>query len=327
MGQRSNTETVVTVLQAFLQQRSWKQADLARHADVTVAALRKHLNQLSASGFPLVREDDHPHVWWSVPRGWFPGAVLFDSESVPELLRQLSRLPRSAARDRLIRRILEAAPRRPTVAPDGPAVLTRQSTESEETYLPLAEDAATRRISLAFKYFTTSRGAVEWRHASVQRVVIGPPARFVAVCHRDGSLKWFRLDNVLGARLDGSIPHRAADPALVEAMLKESVDGFHQGGTITCSFFVRAPESRWVERNLPGSMTAEVVPGGLRFTTTTAGVLRLARHVVGLGAAARAETPELALLVAELARGALGSVSGVSGADIEGPASAIVADS
>ncbi len=307
MGQRSTTETVVTVLQAFLQRRSWKQADLARHADVTVAALRKHLNELSASGFPLVREDDHPHVWWSVPKGWFPGAVLFDSDSVPELLRQLTRLPRSAARDRLIRRILEAAPRRPTVPPGAPTVLTRQSTESEESYLPLAEDAANRRISLAFNYFTASRGTVEWRHASVQRVVIGPPARFVAVCHRDGALKWFRLDNVLGARLDDTVPHRAADAAAVEAMLKESVDGFHRGDAVRCVFFVRAPESRWVERNLPGSMTVEQAPDGLRFSTTTAGVIRLARHVVGLGAAARAETPELALLVAELARGALQS--------------------
>ena len=55
----------------------------------------------------------------------------------------------------------------------------------------------------------------------------------------------------------------------------------------------------------PSGMTAEVVPGGLCATGTTAGVLRLARYVVGLGVAARAETPELAMLVAELAQGAL----------------------
>ena len=156
---------------------------------------------------------------------------------------------------------------------------------------------------------------MEWRHASVQRVVIGPPARFVAVCHRDGALKWFRLDNVLGARLDSAVPHRVADPDRVDAMLKESVDGFHQGGVVSCSFVVRAPESRWVERNLPGSMSTEVIPGGLRFTTTTAGVLQLARYVVGLGAAARAETPELALLVAELARGALEAARAPAGAE------------
>jgi hypothetical protein len=157
-----------------------------------------------------------------------------------------------------------------------------------------------------------SRGTVEWRHASVQRVVIGPPARIVAVCHRDGALKWFRLDNVLGARLDDTVEYRTVDAAAVESMLKESVDGFHQGGAVLCAFFVRAPESRWVEPNLPGSMTREVVPGGLRFSTTTAGVLRLARHVVGLGAAAHAETPELALLVAELARGALSASTSIT---------------
>jgi predicted DNA-binding transcriptional regulator YafY len=314
MGQRSTTETVVAIFQAFLRTRSWKQADLARHVGINVAALRKHLNELSTSGFPLEKDEDHPHVWWSVPRGWFPGAVLFDSASVPELLRQLSRLARSEARDRLIHRILVAAPRQPTAATDAPAVLTRQSTESEETYLPLAEDAATRRVCLLFNYFTASRGVVEWRHASVQRVVIGPPARFVAVCHRDGSLKWFRLDNVLGARLDASVPHRVADADRLDTMLKESVDGFHQGAVVRCSFFVREPESRWVERNLPGSMGKEVVPGGLRFTTTTAGVLQLARYIVGLGAAARAETPELGLVVAELARGALAGLA-LSGAD------------
>jgi predicted DNA-binding transcriptional regulator YafY len=305
MGQRSRTATVVAILQAFLQRRSWKQAELARHVDVTVAALRKHLTELTTSGFPLIREDDHPHVWWSVPRDWFPGAVLFDADSVPELLRQLGRMPRSAARDRLIRRVLEAAPHHDP-APAAKAVLAPRSTESEESYLPLAEDSAIHGVCLCFNYFTASRGSLEWRRASVQRVLIGPPARFVAVCHRSDRLKWFRLDNVLGARLDPAEPYRAADPAEVEAMLRESFDGFHQGGAaVSCAFVVREPESRWVERNLPGPMTVEVVPGGLRFSAVTAGVLRLARFVVGLGAAARVETPELSVLVAELARGAL----------------------
>jgi hypothetical protein len=52
-------------------------------------------------------------------------------------------------------------------------------------------------------------------------------------------------------------------------------------------------------------MSPERIPGGMRFTTATAGVLRLARFVVGLGVAARTETPELAALVQKLARGAL----------------------
>lgn len=313
MGQKSKTETVVAILQAFLLKRTWRQAELANHVEVGVPALRKHLAELSASGFPLTRDDDPPHVFWCVPKSWFPGAVLFDSESVPELLRQLSRLPRSAARDRLIGRILEAAPRPSIPPPEPSAVLTPEPSKSEEMYLPIVEDSATRKICLRFHYFTASRGALDWRRASVQRVAPGPPARFVAVCHRSGSLKWFRLDNVLGAHLDPSEPHRPADPARLEAMVKESVDGFHQGDAVRCAFFVREPESRWVERNLPGPMIPEVVTGGVRVTVTTAGVLTLARYVVGLGAAARAETPELAMLVAELARGALERQDGFEG--------------
>lgn len=312
MGQRSKTETVVAILQAFLQRRSWTQAELARRAGVSVPAVRRHLEELSRTDFPLTREGDHPHVWWSVPKSWFPGAVLFDSQSVPELLRQLSRLPRSAAKNRLMGKILESAPRSSMAPPTSSALLTPEASKNEEMYLPLVEDSATRRVCLRFHYFTASRGALAFRHASVQKVSPGPPARFVAVCHRDGTLKWFRLDNVLGAHLDPSQPFRAADPARVDAMVQESVDGFHTGDAVRCSFFVREPESRWVERNLPSPMIAEVVPGGIRAAGTTAGVLRLARFVVGLGAAARAETPELATLVAELARGALDGADGGS---------------
>ena len=310
MGQRSKTETVVVILQAFLQKRSWTQADLARVVDIGVPAISKHLNELADNGFPLTHEKDHPHVWWSVPKNWFPGAVLFDSKSVPELLRQLSRLRRSAARDKLIHKILEAAPRPLIASHDPSTVVTPEPSKSEEMHLPTVEDAATKRVCLKFHYFTAGRGALEWRHASVHRVSPGPPARFVAVCHKREELRWFRVDTVLGAHLDPSQPYRSADPARVDAMVKESVDGYHSGDAVQCSFFVGEPTSRWVERNLPSPMVAEVVPGGLRATGKTAGVLRLARFVVGLGADARVETPELALLVAELARGALEASGG-----------------
>jgi predicted DNA-binding transcriptional regulator YafY len=163
----------------------------------------------------------------------------------------LSRLPRSAARDRLIGKILEAAPRPSTAIPDVSSVLAPESTENEQNYLPLVEDAANRRICLEFKYFTTSRGDLRWRRASVQRVLIGPPARFVAVCHLDGSLKWFRLDNVHNACLDRSQPFRSAEAGEVEAMLNESVDGYHKGGPVQCSFSVREPDSRWSSTTSP----------------------------------------------------------------------------
>lgn len=305
MGKRSSTETVVAILQALMKQRTCKQADLARLAGVDSQVVRKHLEELETHGFPLERSEEPPHVFWSVPKNWFPGAVLFDSKSVPVLLRQLSRLPRSAEREQLIRRILDAAQRPPPAPLKAPAVLTSQWTENEETFLPLVEDAATRRISLVIKYLTTGRDKAEWRTLSVQSVVIGPPTRFLAFCHNTEALKWFRLDNVRSANIDETEPFREADPDQVDAMLKQSVDGFHKGGPIQCSFVVCEPECRWVEHNLPVSMTSERVPGGMRFTTTTAGVLRLARFVVGLGISARAETRELAELVEDLARGAL----------------------
>src|SRR5262245_15067216 len=108
MGQRSSTETVVALLQAFLQRRSWAQAELAHAIGVGVGTVRKRLVELEAQGFPLIRDEDPPQVYWSVPKDWFPGGVLFASDDALELLRHLGRLPKSAARDQLIRRILDA---------------------------------------------------------------------------------------------------------------------------------------------------------------------------------------------------------------------------
>ena len=79
MGQRSNTETIVAILQAFLQTRTWKQADLARTIEISVAALRKHLNELSASGFPLERE--------SLAKVEVPALVLLGGASHPAMQR------------------------------------------------------------------------------------------------------------------------------------------------------------------------------------------------------------------------------------------------
>ena len=306
MGQRSSTETVVAIVQAFLQRRTWSQAELARHVGVAVPALRKRLNELTTSGFPLDREEDHPHVFWSVPKDWFPGGVVFSGEEVPDLLRQLAHLPRGAARDRLLAKVIEAAPRRSSFTAPAAALVTRTASPSEESWLPLCEDAAARRAALRVRYYTASRGAIEWRHVSVQRVGVGPPARLVAVCHRSGSLRWFRVDNVLGATLDDHEPFRAADAAAVEAFLATSLDGFHAGGAPSrCAFFVRDPEARWVQSSLLEPMRAEVVPGGIRVTLETSAPLVVARFVVSLGGAARAETPELRVHVAELARAAL----------------------
>jgi hypothetical protein len=56
-------------------------------------------------------------------------------------------------------------------------------------------------------------------------------------------------------------------------------------------------------------MQCEEVPGGIRVTVKTSALPQLARYVVGLGAATKPLTPELAVEVTALANGALEAIS------------------
>src|SRR6476620_5587695 len=123
MGQRSSTSTIVAIVQAFLEERTWSQASLARRIDIAVPALRKRLEELQGSGFPLEREEDHPHVWWSVPKTWFPGAVVFKDADIGELLRQLARLPKGRSRDRLLELVVRQLPARHEMHELGGAII------------------------------------------------------------------------------------------------------------------------------------------------------------------------------------------------------------
>jgi predicted DNA-binding transcriptional regulator YafY len=305
VGQRSSTETVISILKAFLDVRTWKQADLARRVGVQPATLHKRLVELRAIGIPLHDEREHPHVFWSVPRSWYPGGVLFTGEQVTQVFRHLSRIPRSKARDRLLESLLEYLPALDAAT----AIIPAGTTAREEQHLPVIEDAATQKVALELRYLTVTRGKEGVRHASVHRVLVGPPARFIATCHRSGDLKWFRVENVSDARLDPREPFRDADPKKVDAYLRASLDGFHDGGAATRQvFFVSDPDARWVARNLMDGMQCEEVPGGIRVTLETAAPSRLARYVVGLGAAAKPMSPELERAVIALAEGALASV-------------------
>ena len=310
MGQRSSTDTVVNLVQAFLEQRTWTQKALADRLEMTSGAIRDRLRELETV-FNLEREEDHPHVYWSVPRDWFPGGVLFTREQMPDLLRLLMRLPPGKARDGLLETVLRNLPKGEALARDGglpSSVVPPTATKQEEQYLAVVEDAAAKKITLAFHYFTASRGQMSTRHASVHRVMLGRAARFVASCHRDDKLKWFRVENIVSAQLDSETPFRAPEPKAVENFLLASVDGFNAGGTpAELAFLVRDPESRWVQNNLLGSMRVEGLSNNrIRVTVETNAILQVARYVVGLGAAASAETPALADAVEVLARGALG---------------------
>jgi len=307
MGKRSGAETPAGVLLAFYRSQKWRQAALARELGVTVETLLRSLSALSAQGMPLSRDDsDKPHVWWRVPKNWAPAGVLFAREQTPALLRVLARSPRSRDRD-----VLLAHAARSARAADGASAQVEAAslTEIEQAWLSLVEDAAERRIALGLRYFSARSVGTEWRYVSVQRVLIGPPSRFIAICHRSGTLKWFRIENVSLAKLDPEVRYRAGDEGTVLAFLKESVDGFRGAGPpVECTFVVREPEARWVKVNLLSGMFIdpnEVVDEGVRVRCSTAGVLRVARFVVGLGGAARVETPELAACVREIANGAI----------------------
>lgn len=312
MGQRSTTETVIGIYQAFLARPTWKQADLARELDISTEAVRRVLLELQSKGMPLESETERPHVYWSVPKNWFPGSVAFKQEEVPELLRQLRRIPHGQGRARLLGLVLgrfPLTPGEPGPSYASPVVVTREPSPEEERYLSVIEDAATRRTSLHMRYLTAGRVDEGTRHASVHRVLFGPPARFIATCHRDGKLKTFRADSVLHARLDPQEPFRPTDAAALDAYVSESLDGFHEGGPAeTHSFLVRSPEARWVKKNLVPGMVSERVGDGIRVTVTTSALPVVARFVVGLGAAATPETPVLTREVAILARGALEAI-------------------
>jgi predicted DNA-binding transcriptional regulator YafY len=307
MGTKTAGESIAAIIQAFLKRRTWSQAELARVVDLGVPALRKRILDLQSAGMPLVDEKEHPHVYWSVPKNWFPGGVALEGKDLEVLLRLLARMPKSRERDRLINLTLESLPGNAVAAPPSDAVMTRAASDPEEKFLDAVEDAARRRKPLRFRYYSASRGSDTWRHASVHRVVVGPPARFVAVCHRDEKLKWFRIDNVVDAAVDPSVGWKDARTTEVDDLVASSLDGFHDptAKRERHTFFVREPEARWVRKNLLEGMKAEDDrSGGIRVSAMTTAVNRLARYVVGLGEAAHAETKALREEVLRLARGA-----------------------
>src|SRR5690606_4178308 len=102
VGRRDGTETLANVLLAFLEQRTWRQAELARRVGVERRQLVRVLDNLTRAGFDIHREEEHPDVYWSVPKHWFPGGVAFSGEDVSDLVRVLQLAPQSKKRDRLL---------------------------------------------------------------------------------------------------------------------------------------------------------------------------------------------------------------------------------
>jgi predicted DNA-binding transcriptional regulator YafY len=306
VGRRSATESIALIYRAFLRQRTWTQAALAREVGIGSAALRKRLDELTALGMPLERDDDLPQVYWSVPSSWFPDSVAFNKNEVTDLLHVLWHAARGRRRDKVLRLVLDASRERIAMAATQAAIVTHEMSDAEEAFLPIVEEAIAAGRPVRMRFYSTERGAIESRHASVHRVDVGPPARLVATCHRTNQLKWFRIDNIVEVGADRETPLRVASDEAIRQFCAESIDGFRGAAEAEQhAFFVRDPEARWVAKNLLPPMSIEDVEGGIVVSVTTAGAMRVARFVVGLGVAARPETAQLQTLVEELAKGAL----------------------
>lgn len=316
VGQRTPTETLFGIVCAFVDRNTWSQADLARHLETRPETIRRRLIELQAGGFKLERSEEPPQVYWSVPKNWFPGVLPFKADEVNDLLRLLGRARASELKARLLGVVVSRLSNlgqlaSQTVGLDPAAARDAVGRDEEERWLAVVEDAISKKTPMKLRYYTASRRDESWRHVSVHRIDAGPRTHFIATCHRADALRRFRVSNVLEARLDSHEKLRPADAAALKAFDEESFGGYRQEGPVVrCAFVVREPESAWVARNLPDDrMVQESVAGGIRFHTDTTAVTLIARFVVGLGDAARVESPELAEQVAALARGALANAT------------------
>jgi predicted DNA-binding transcriptional regulator YafY len=288
LGRKTQTETLAKLLVAFLEAPVWKQKDLERRCGVSSRAIRTRLTDLHEAGIPVDREEDHPHVYYSVPSGWFPGrGTGLEKLDHVQIARLLGRLPRTAARERLLTRLVSTAFGTPVVVNDA-------SADVDDRVLDVLEDSVKRSVPIRMGYFTAGRGEAGIRSVSVQRLLYGARTRFIAYCHRSSQLKMFRADRVTSAELDASITFLRSADAEVGAMVAGSLDGFAgRGPSFRCQFVVREAEARWVQRNLPhGAVaTVEAVQGGVQVSLHTTALEVLARYLTGLGAMVQAIEP------------------------------------
>lgn len=105
MGKRAAVETVTAIVAAFWKQRrgpkrSWAGSWGWRRG--RCASIWRSWCELVRAGWPLDKDEDHPHVFWSVPKSWFLDGVLLGQSDVAALLQILLRVPDGTERRRLL---------------------------------------------------------------------------------------------------------------------------------------------------------------------------------------------------------------------------------
>lgn len=242
MGQRGRTETLAQVIVELMRARTLSQAELAKRLDVSSRTVRQCILDLLSAGMPIEREEEH-HVFYSVPKDWVPNGLVLAASEARELVRVLARVPSaSARRAALMERLGIYEP-----ALSASLALEDSLEPRELEILEELEDTASEQCTSRVEYYSVRRGLDEVRHISCQRIAYHDrPIRLLAVCHRSGSLKWFRLDRIRAISADESEPFRQADPAAIADVVSNTVFDYHEGGLATEHRFVlHAPEHRW----------------------------------------------------------------------------------
>ncbi|HEY6464143.1 MAG TPA: WYL domain-containing protein [Polyangiaceae bacterium] len=302
MGRRAGTETVAKLVVAFLRHPRWSQKELERVCGVRARAIRRALASLEEAGVRLSKSVGRAGVVWRAEPSWL--ADVTDAPIDGALLaRYVARLPRTEEREAVLERLLASSLAARPLPNERPQ-------ETSEATLAALEDACWRRHALRLGYFSASRGEHGIRVLSVQRIAYGDRTRFAAFCHARRELLWFRADRVTHPEPVPSEKYEHVDAAILEQFLTESLDGFHgKGPAQRCEFEIAVSEARWALRAIPTGGESAIVrhtATGAHVVLVTAGLMVLARYLVGLGGACRIAAPEaLRDQVAALAAGAL----------------------
>ncbi len=289
-------------------------SEFAREHGIERDTVTKYLNALlSRYRLPLERgRDDEGHAEWSLAHPAFPGGAYLKADEARRVLSLIARLPKAVDRDSvmwLLHRALD--PERVRIGRPSASDAMDEGRAHREKMQRLLFDAYDQRKVLRAHYHSTRDGLTRDRDISVHNIVVERVTRFVGSERGGERLRWFRLTNVKTAAIVDSVAFEPQDEVDVQRFISESYDGFHDGKPPReCVFEVRLPEARWVPQNL--AVQPKVTGDGdpLVLTVSTSGVKGLARDVVGLGAAARAVTPELQKFVHELATGAIAVPTG-----------------
>ncbi|MEI8259143.1 MAG: hypothetical protein WCJ30_26035 [Deltaproteobacteria bacterium] len=155
-----------------MKQRRWEQSQLARHLEINVATLRRSLRRLQARDPSIASETDHPHVIWTVPRGWAPGALPLGAEGARALFHLLARTP-GATRNELLGKVATLLPHAPAAGRMQQSVVVQALTEREETAFDVLCDATTFRQAVRMRYHSERSNEVETRSLLKQPLSLG----------------------------------------------------------------------------------------------------------------------------------------------------------